>query len=152
MGPLMFCPPSCLLEYPPSAYDRSPNRYPCCCISTVLCRLHLLHVNRKCAINSVGPQSQAAASVALILCRYSLRNVLPIRSCVRMAASALFSCLYMSADLPRCSAASMFLVNLPVSVLDSSPSATVLALFNACRTRYHGTPSCCSGSSPGLPI
>ena len=34
IGPSMLCPLSCLLEYPPNAYDSSPNRCPCCC-----CRL-----------------------------------------------------------------------------------------------------------------
>ncbi|PVH99616.1 hypothetical protein DM02DRAFT_429579, partial [Periconia macrospinosa] len=115
IGPSMFCPPSCLLEYPPSAYDSSPNRCPCCCLSCALCCLHRLHAKRKCAMDSMLPHSHSAVSDTLILCRYSLRNVLPVRSCVRIAASALLSCRYSSADLPRWNAASIFLVNMPVS-------------------------------------
>ena len=117
IGPSMLCPPSCLLEYPPSAYDSSPNRCPCCCLSCVLCCLHRLQAKRKCAIDSMLPHSHSAVSDALILCRYSLRKVLPVRSCVRIAASALFSCRYSSADLPRWNAASIFLVTMPVSAV-----------------------------------
>ena len=91
IGPSMLSPPSCLLEYPPNAYDSSPNRCPCCCRSFARCCLHRLHAKRKCAIDSMLPQSHAAVSDALILYRYSLRNVLPVRSCLSMAASVLFS-------------------------------------------------------------
>ncbi|KAF2808820.1 uncharacterized protein BDZ99DRAFT_532904, partial [Mytilinidion resinicola] len=148
IGPSMLCPPSCLLEYPPSAYDSSPNRCPCCCCSFALCCLHRLHEKRKCAIDSMHPQSHAAVSVALILYRYLLRNVLPVRSCVRMAASVLFSCRYISANLPRWNAASIFCVNFPVSAhFGGGGPAITLALFNASRVRYHGSPSRCSGCS-----
>jgi hypothetical protein len=65
-----------------------------------------------------------------------------------MAASELVNCWYNPAALPRRSAASIFFVNLPVSARpDRSGLVVILALFNACLTRYHGRPSLGGGSA-----
>ena len=96
----------------------------------------------------MSPQSHNAVSDALILWRYSFKNDLPVRSCARMAASELISCWHNPAAFPRWSAASIFLVDLPVLDLpDKSGPVVISALFKACVTRYYKRLSLCGGSS-----
>ena len=101
IGPLIFLPPFYLLKQPPNIYNRSPNRSLYYSLSLILYYAHLLQKKRKCYINSISPQSHNAVSNALILRRYSFRNDLLVRSCIRIVASELISCQYNSAAFLR---------------------------------------------------
>lgn len=150
IGLSMLLPPSFQFEYPPSAYERSLNRSPCCSRSFLLCSSHFLQQKRKCWIDSISPHPHSAVSATLILQRYTLSLVLHVRSCVRIAASALFSYWYSTAALPRWSAASIFLVNMPTSGRPARSGPVVMsAFFSACFIRYHGRPSRLSSCAGG---